>query len=169
MTGRLAVDFGTSNTVVTLWDNTSHDSHTLPLKDYTRIHDLGHESIFVTPSLVHYLEDYDKLFGNQVLTRNLYYSTRTFQWMKRFITGRNPIERRFNGRRINFFDAGKDFLVAILTEASQYMTSHDEEIALTVPVESFEDYSLWLSNVAHDAKVLRYRIIDEPTAAALGY
>src|SRR5207244_10907527 len=45
----------------------------------------------------------------------------------------------------------------------------DEEIALTVPVEAFEHYENWLVGVAEAAGMPRFRLLDEPSAAALGY
>jgi molecular chaperone DnaK (HSP70) len=45
----------------------------------------------------------------------------------------------------------------------------DEEVALTVPVESFVHYEDWLTGVAEAAGMPRFRLIDEPSAAALGY
>ena len=169
MPGRLGVDFGTSNTVVTLWSESSHDSATVQLKDYTRMQDTGDGSIFIVPSLIHYTEDFRYLYGDEVLKRNLSHSPRTFQWMKRYISHRSPVERSFDGRRISYFDAGQRFLSEILSAAAPYLSLEDEEIALTVPVESFEDYSHWLGKVVHEAGKLRFRVIDEPTAAALGH
>ncbi len=44
-----------------------------------------------------------------------------------------------------------------------------EEIALTVPVEAFEHYENWLEQTLERAQMPRFRLIDEPSAAALGY
>ena len=44
-----------------------------------------------------------------------------------------------------------------------------ESLVLTVPVDSFEVYRHWLSSVCDLLPVERIRLIDEPTAAALGY
>jgi molecular chaperone DnaK (HSP70) len=40
---------------------------------------------------------------------------------------------------------------------------------LSVPVEAFEHYENWLASVAENAGMPRFRLIDEPSAAALGY
>ena len=42
-------------------------------------------------------------------------------------------------------------------------------MAFTVPVEAYEHYEDWLATVAEAAGVRRFRVIDEPSAAALGY
>lgn len=169
MTGRLGVDFGTSNTVVTLWNEALRDGESLPLKEYAHVQETSNGRVFVIPSLVHFGEGDEVLYGNQVLERNLYHSSRTFQWMKRYISQRNSADRKIDGRRINAFDAGQEFLAEILRAASDHVSSQDEEIALTVPVETFEDYSNWLAKVVHKASLFRFRVIDEPSAAALGY
>ena len=44
-----------------------------------------------------------------------------------------------------------------------------ESLVLTVPVDSFEVYRSWLSGVCETLPVERIRLLDEPTAAALGY
>ena len=44
-----------------------------------------------------------------------------------------------------------------------------DSLVLTVPVDSFETYRHWLGQVCQDLQVDQVRMIDEPTAAALGY
>ena len=39
----------------------------------------------------------------------------------------------------------------------------------TVPVDSFEAYRLWLTEVCQALDIEQVRLLDEPTAAALGY
>jgi len=45
----------------------------------------------------------------------------------------------------------------------------NEEVAFTAPVEAFEHYEDWLTRVAEKAGAPRFRLIDEASAAALGY
>lgn len=169
MAGRLAVDFGTSNTVVTLWNEATREGSSLPICNYARVQDNGPDKTFVIPSLVHFSEDHKTYFGDQIHQMNLYHSPRTFQWMKRYISHRSPVERMIDGRRINYLDAGTAFLTEILSQSCLAAGLTDEEVALTVPVEAFEDYANWLVRVAQNSRMWRYRLIDEPSAAALGY
>jgi molecular chaperone DnaK len=169
MPGRLGIDFGTSNTVISLWDTVKRDSRTIQLGDYSQTHETADGTVFTIPSLIHYAGDDKFFYGAEVLQKNLLNSPRTFQWMKRYITGRTYMERSIDGRNVTFFDAGEKFLEKILATASQHISSADEEIALTVPVETFEDYSNWLAKVVHKTSLFRFRVIDEPTSAALGY
>jgi|SRR5271157_171685 len=169
MTGRFAVDFGTSNTVLGLWDETRKESILLHIPEFSRFYEQGGEQISVIPSLVHYAEDGKRWIGNQVLQRSLYQSERTFRWMKRYINHRSQIKVNVDGREISPLIAGQDFLSTVLLFAAQEINLEDEEIALSVPVESYEHYENWLSTVAEAARINRYRLIDEPSAAALGY
>ena len=89
--------------------------------------------------------------------------------MKRYISNRSPVKRKIDGKQISHFDAGQDFLSTVLLFAATELNIGDEEVAFTVPVESFEHYENWLTDVAEAAGIRRFRLIDEPSAAALGY
>jgi molecular chaperone DnaK len=169
MTGRLAIDFGTSNTVVALWDETLQEGLPLHIPDYGRISQQGDEQISVVPSLIHYVSAQQRWLGDQVLQRGLYHHNHTLRWMKRYILNRSPIQLRLGDQLISQLQAGKDFLSSVLLFAAQEAGMQDEEVALTVPVEAFEHYEDWLTSVAEAANLPRFRLIDEPSAAALGY
>ena len=169
MPGRLAIDFGTSNTVVALWDETTEAGMPFHIPDYGHSYPQGKEKISVIPSLIHYTADQRRWLGHQVLNQNLHKSSRTFRWMKRYICNRSPIKRNLDGKQICNFQAGKEFLMGVLGAADTELGLNNEEVAFTVPVESFEHYENWLRETAQDAGMLRFRLLDEPSAAALGY
>ncbi len=54
MTGRLAVDFGTSNTLIAVWNEEKKEGIPLHLPEFGRIYQQGSEEISVIPSLIHY-------------------------------------------------------------------------------------------------------------------
>ena len=169
MPGRLAVDFGTSNTVVALWDDIQQEGVPLHIPYYGQYYQHGNEKISVIPSLIHYAPDCRRWIGNQVHSQNLYQSERTFRWMKRYIANRSPVQRRMDGKQISHFEAGRDFLSSVLLFAAEELNIGNEEVAFTVPVEAFEHYENWLTEVAQASGMPRFRLIDEPSAAALGY
>jgi molecular chaperone DnaK (HSP70) len=174
MPGRLGIDFGTSNTVVAVWDETRREGIPLHISHYGRklhYHSQGDvlERLSVVPSVIHYGAGEKRWLGRQVLARNLYESQRTFRWMKRYIARRSPVKVRVGDKEISHFDAGRDFLTAVLASAKATLNATDEEVAFTVPVEAFEDYENWLIGIAEAAGMARFRLIDEPSAAALGY
>jgi molecular chaperone DnaK (HSP70) len=169
MPGRLGIDFGTSNTVVAAWDEACQEGIPLHIPEYGRYYQQDSEQISVVPSLIHYTADRRRWIGNQVLQHKLYHSERTFRWFKRYIGNRSPVRARLDGREISPSEAGRDFLSSVLLFAAQELNGGEEEVALTVPVEAFEHYENWLTEVAEAAGMPRFRLIDEPSAAALGY
>ena len=170
MPGRLGIDFGTTNTVLAVWDEASSEGVPLHVPDYGQFYQQGDEQVSIIPSLIHYTADRRRWIGNQVIQQNLRFDNeRTFWWMKHYISKRTLIKRRLDGREVSHFDAGRDFLATVLTFAATEIGTANEEIALTVPVEAFEHYENWLAEVAEAAGMPRFRLIDEPSAAALGY
>ncbi|MFQ5931369.1 MAG: Hsp70 family protein [Nitrospiraceae bacterium] len=169
MPSRLAVDFGTSNTVLATWDEAKQEGLPLHVPDYGRFYLHGNRQVPVIPSLIHYASDRQRWLGDQVLQLNLYKSGRTFRWMKRYIGHRSPAKVRLDGQELSHAVAGRDFLSTVLAFAAADLDLQGEEIALTVPVEAFEHYEDWLTSVAEATGMRRFRLIDEPSAAALGY
>jgi molecular chaperone DnaK len=169
MTGRLAVDFGTSNTVLAVWDGNLQEGIPLYLPDFCRMIQQGPDQLAILPSLIHYSEDNRRWIGEQVLQHGLYQSPHTFRWMKRYISSRNPMKIRIDNREVTPFQAGIEFLSTVLLFARQELNLRDEEVALSVPVDAYEHYENWLASVAEASGITRYRLIDESSAAALGY
>src|SRR5512141_2540934 len=54
MTGRLALDFGTSNSVVAVWDERLQEGVPLHIPEYGRFIEQNGEQISIIPSLIHY-------------------------------------------------------------------------------------------------------------------
>ncbi len=168
--GRLGIDFGTSTTVIAAWDPTRHESSIVDLREYTTPN-LGGEGINAIPSAIAYQHNGPPLVGDQVLRQSLYDNPNTFRDMKAYAAGRFHGSKNIGGRWTSYTDAGRDFLKSVLSALWADMNvAWDEEIALTVPVEAFEDFDEWLLSVAESAAgYSRIRLLDEATAAALGY
>lgn len=173
MAGRLAIDFGTSNTRAAVWDEALGAARTLPIPDVSltaRYENSDEKSVEVpyVPSLIAY-DGKHAWIGRQVSDRGLVQVPSTFRWMKRYIANRLEIPRKVNGRAVKFSEAGSDFLVRVLLYAAEAIDLGDEEVAFTVPVEAFEHYQDWLTSVCETAGIRRYRLLDEASSAALGY
>ncbi|MFH0825345.1 MAG: Hsp70 family protein [Pseudomonadota bacterium] len=173
MPGRLAIDFGTSNTRVGVWDSAMGGARTVALPDVSRaaLHEgADGERIEVPyiPSLIAYAGK-QVWIGRQVEDKGLLRSEAAFRWMKRYISSRLELPRRIEGRSVKFSEAGSDFLVRVLVYAAEAIDLGDEEVAFSAPVEAFEHYQDWLAGVCERAGIARYRLVDEASAAALGY
>jgi molecular chaperone DnaK (HSP70) len=166
----IAIDFGTSNTVITRWNSVTQQAETLNLPG------LSTQQYFnppLIPSLV-YVENasFGKIIaGQQVRDRGLDTKTdaRFFRNFKRGIgadiQGFLP---ELDGQNITFEQVGKWFLTKVIEELAPLEGGIDS-LVLTAPVDSFEAYRYWLGKVCQSLPVQQIRMLDEPTAAALGY
>jgi molecular chaperone DnaK len=171
--GRLAIDFGTSNTRAAVWDEALGEARPLFVPDVSlmaKSPGLDGELIDVpyVPSLISF-SGKQAWIGRQVRDRGLTDAAGTFRWMKRYIANRLEVPRRFDGRSVKISEAGADFLVRVIVYASEAVGLGDEEVAFTIPVEAFEHYQEWIGRVCETAGISRYRLLDEASAAALGY
>jgi len=173
MSGMLAIDFGTSNTRLAVWDESSGLAKPLyvpGISSRARIaaSDGAFEDTSFIPSLISYTGD-STWIGTQVLEKGLISAPGTFRWMKRFIANRLDLPRKVHDRSIRYSEAGLDYLVRTFLCSSEAAELRDQEVAFTVPVEAFEHYQEWLNLVCESAGIKRFRFIDESSAAALGY
>lgn len=166
----IAIDFGTSNTVIARWNPVTQQPETLTLPGLSIKQSLNPPLI---PSLV-YVEDATQnkvLVGQQVRDRgfDLKGETRFFRSFKRGIgadiQGFLP---ELDGQIVTFEQVGQWFLTKVIEELAPLEGGLDS-LVLTVPVDSFEAYRHWLGNVCQSLPVEQVRMLDEPTAAALGY
>lgn len=150
MAGRLAIDFGTSNSRAALWDEIANQAKPLTIPDVSMVAQYKDSGGMVidapyVPSLIHYDGDHVWI-GKQVHARGLLEAKETFRWMKRYISNRLELPRQIKGKRITFPQAGTDFLARLIDYASTSIGLGDEEVAFTAAVEAFEHYQDWLSN-----------------------
>jgi molecular chaperone DnaK (HSP70) len=166
----IAIDFGTSNTVIARWNPVTQQPETLNLPGLSIKQSLNPPLI---PSLV-YVEDATQnkvLVGQQVRDRGLDLKgeTRFFRSFKRGIgadiQGYLP---ELDGQIVTFEQVGQWFLTKVIEELAPMQGGLDS-LVLTVPVDSFETYRHWLGKVCQALPVEQVRMLDEPTAAALGY
>ena len=164
----ISIDFGTSNTVVACWDASARKAETvrLELSDTLGV-------VPVVPSLL-YLENAaagKAVVGQAVRDRGFDTASdrRFFRSFKRGIgAGVSASLPELDGKVASFEQIGELFLRQVLASVRD-VPLETESLVLTVPVESFEVYRQWLGQVCAAAGVNRVRLLDEPTAAALGY
>ena len=168
---KLAIDFGTTNTVVARWNPTTNQSEIVNL---VGLSDANHvERIPVIPSLV-YVQNASTnqtIIGVGVRQNELEkkQDNRLFRNFKRGIVAQPaPAPRIIDGTAYADVDAGSAFVRQVLSRLP-YAIEDIEQLILTAPVASFESYLSWLNYVVETIPSDKIRIIDESTAAALGY
>jgi len=167
----IAIDFGTSNTVIARWNRATQQPETLTLPSLSF---RSEQNPPLIPSLV-YVEDAKAgkvVVGQAVRDRALDLSTdpRFFRNFKRGIGASvQGFLPELDGQTLRFEQIGQWFLTDVI---QQLITTEPEaatSLTFTVPVDSFEAYRLWLGRVCESLQVQQVRMLDEPTAAALGY
>jgi molecular chaperone DnaK (HSP70) len=170
-TASYAIDFGTSNTVITRWNSATQQPETLSLPGLSL--QLSQNPPLI-PSLL-YVEDASQgkvAVGQAVRDRGLDLTNdpRFFRSFKRGIgadiQGFLP---ELDGTIVRFEQVGEWFLKQVITNLTSSQDESIESLILTVPVDSFEAYRHWLTGVCQFLPVEQVRMLDEPTAAALGY
>ena len=172
MAVKIAIDFGTSNTRVAVWDEGKRSGDALFLPEISaatsvKVNDAVIES-FSVPSLIHYHQSAVSI-GQQVISGGHENSPTTFKWIKRYISNRMDLPRNVGNRRVGYSEAGSDFLNQLFNYISASIEFGNEEVVFTVPVDTYEHYQEWLTQVCENAGITRWRLLDEPSAAALGY
>ncbi|MEP6518032.1 Hsp70 family protein [Microcoleus vaginatus] len=166
----IAIDFGTSNTVVARWNQALQQPETLKLPGLSAI---SAQNPPLIPSLL-YVEDAAQskvILGQQVRDKGLDLSgdSRFFRNFKRGIgTSVQGFVPELDGKLITFEQVGEWYLSQIVSSIRELPLPVDSLI-FTVPVDSFEAYRHWLGKVSQSLEVEQVRMLDEPTAAALGY
>ncbi len=200
--GAIAIDFGSSNTVVAQWQNARNAPETLYLLGLGR----HHPQEMLIPSLL-YVQNAATgrvLVGQEVHERGYDFEhPRYFGQIKRRLVFGKGFLPELDGIKLSAQWLGTLFLQRVMAQvlALQWQPT---EIILTVPVQSCEAYLRWLEQVLQSTALLtgtpqpkspleplaqtestpqphlppllppmmvnpRVRLLDEPTAAALGY
>ncbi len=171
----IALDFGTSNSVIARWNEAADDVEVMAAgslsRRYTyRLPGGDRERVAsVVPSLIHYGTDGSKLLGEQVAEGGLVSERGTFRWVKLELLHERKGGRRINGEVIDNYQAARELLRRVLLVAQDYLLSGGEELVLTMPVESFDSYADWLQRTVAELLPCRLRTLDEATACILGY
>jgi molecular chaperone DnaK (HSP70) len=172
--GKVAIDFGTCNTVMARFNETTQRTETVEIPGvttemrYRLTPDSPEEIVHVAPSLIHYSAT-ETLIGDQVLSRGLAEHCDTLRWFKRAIgQGVTRRQKTAQGHK-SPQEAGTEFMRWLLHYAGDRLDFANDEFTFTAPVEAFENYQDWLFRVIEAVGIRRARLLDEPTACILGY
>jgi len=170
-TSSYALDFGTSNTVIARWNPVTGQPETININGLSL--QQGQNPPLI-PSLV-YVEDASQskvVVGQAVRDRglDLVSDPRFFHSFKRGISADiQAFLPELDGQILTFEQVGEWFLTQLISQLTTDEPDSKQCLVLTVPVDSFEAYRHWLGQVCQSLKVEQVRMLDEPTAAALGY
>ncbi|WP_019502082.1 Hsp70 family protein [Pseudanabaena sp. PCC 6802] len=168
----VAIDFGTSNTVVCTQDPVTKAPRTLRFGNLSRAFAGESGSVYVVPSLV-YIRDDGFVLGEQVRSQRLGVSQpqRLFQAFKRDLMAEyRPPSRVIDRKGYDARLVSEIFLKSIWQNVCQHLGESQPECAIiTVPVGAFDSYLDWLRDFAEELGVPKVQLVDESTAAALGY
>lgn len=165
----LAIDFGTSNTVIARWNRAAGIAETLKLPGLSRVV-AGNPPVIPSLLYVQKRQPLALVLGQAVRDRGLDVASdqRFFRNFKRGIgASLQGFLPDIEGQPMRFEQVGQWFLGGLLETLRA--TQPLEEVIFTVPVDSFEVYRHWLGKVCAPLGIDRVRMLDEPTAAALGY
>ncbi|WP_413683711.1 Hsp70 family protein [Prochlorococcus sp. MIT 1011] len=160
--GTLAIDLGSSTTVVVFQKENGESPELLDLPPISR-------SPGEIPSLIwESSEEEEKyLIGQQIIDLNLISEEKEknlSQDFKRWI-GSPEIDPIYDSK-ISPEKAGEILIHKIWGKVSEKFNI--KRLVLTAPVDTYREYRTWIVNVCNSFKVKEIALVDEPTAAAMG-
>jgi len=163
----VAIDFGTSNTAIAILESDRTTQKTLKFDNISRSFATSEGEAWLVPSLVYVDGQQAFLLGEQIKSKAN--SKRLFQGFKRDIVAnyRSPA-REIDGY---LYDA-EAIAEMFLQEIWQRLLGQGiqpTKLIFTVPVGAFDSYVNWFHQLAEKLNFQNFQIIDESTAAALGY
>jgi molecular chaperone DnaK (HSP70) len=168
---KLAIDFGTTNSVIARWDTDNNTAEIITVPVLTDESLPDHPP--VVPSLVYVTDAKQNTtrIGMEVRSAELDHQrdNRLFRNFKRGIVAKPaPEPRIIDNTEYADIDAGTSFVRRVI-DSLPYDVDEIEQLVLTAPVASFEGYLSWLNQVIKTIPADKIRVVDESTAAALGY
>ncbi len=165
----VVIDFGTSNTVVCVADAVTRSPRTIKFDSISRRLDVVGESVSIVPSLV-FVSPNNLVLGEQVRSLRLGFAQpeRCFRAFKRDLAADFvPPPRLLDGTSYTASLVCELFIKEIWQRVEQQLIC--DRVIFTVPVGAFERYQTWFRNLGEQLNIPNVQIVDESTAAALGY
>lgn len=162
----IIIDFGTSNTVVCTTDTITQQPRTLKFDSLSR----RFNQVSVIPSQVFVKSQNNLIFGETVRSQRLGFSQpqRYFQAFKRDLAADFvPPPRVLDDVNYSAEAISELFLKEIWNQVKEQL--EPSRVIFTVPVGAFERYLHWFNGLGEKLGIPELRIVDESTAAALGY
>ena len=159
--GTLAIDLGSSTTVVVFQQENGQSPELLDLPPITR-------APGEIPSLIWESSEKEESYfiGQEIIDLNLIdeKENNLSQDFKRWIG--SPVIEPIYDSKIPPEKAGELLIHNIWDKVSESVTIN--RLVLTAPVDTYREYRTWLVNVCNSLEVKEIALVDEPTAAAMG-
>lgn len=166
----VAIDFGTSNTLVSLLAPDTQAPETLKLPGISRMLHLANGTMVpLIPSWVYVQDGETVIVGEPVRSRRLGERDpqRRFRHFKRdLVAAFSTPPRQLDGHSYSHRDIATHFLNQIWAQLAPF---DPQNLILTVPVGAFEAYLHWFQAWGQQQGITSIQFVDESTAAALGY
>ncbi|HHP7245714.1 MAG TPA: Hsp70 family protein, partial [Elainellaceae cyanobacterium] len=167
----IAIDFGTSNTVVSILEPDTQTAKTLRFPGLSRVFRLTaangeQQTIPVVPSLVVVKAPNHLVFGEQVRSQRLEFShpDRLFKHFKRDLAADfQPPPRSLDGQLYSADAVSEQFIQHIWAQLKALGIT-PSAVTFTVPVGAFERYLDWFRDVAASLDIPTVHLVDESTA-----
>jgi len=189
MPARWAIDLGTTNTVVALWDEDKAEPRVVALPDIARPLILTETPVIPSAVYVRHESNWRDWVGQWSVVekrwflgrqgfigqvaRDMNFDGRATGYAQSFkpLLGRESQRTMayLDGRRYSVRRIAQIFLRELLAAVEQTQGHRIRDLTMTVPVDSFETYREELRQIAHRLGIRRFRTLDEPIAAAMGY
>jgi len=166
----IAIDFGTSNTVVCILDPVTQAPRTLKFDQLSRQFETAVRTVTVVPTVAFVQSPEAVLIGETVRSRRLGFAQpeRYFQAFKRDLVADFQAPPRLIDRHAyTAADIATVFLTEIWRQVQQQV--QPSQVIFTAPVGAFEQYLNWFRDLAETLQMPAVQLVDESTAAALGY
>jgi molecular chaperone DnaK (HSP70) len=166
----VAIDFGTSNTLVSLLAPDTQRPESIQIDGITRLFSpTTGPQVPVIPSLVYVQDAHTQVVGEPVRRHRLGERNpqRRFRGFKRDLVAAFPTPpRSLDGVSYSSREIAEQFLTTIWQGLQPFAPS---SLILTIPVGAFEQYLHWFKAWAMQHGIEQVQFVDESTAAALGY
>lgn len=171
----ISIDFGTSNTIIGILDKKAPKTIKIPnvSRSFLQNNEDNSEIISVIPSLVFVQKGHQWILGQQVCSQRLGFQEsqkeRLFKAFKRdLVADYQPPPRHIEGLDYTPEMVSERFLLEIWQHLKTQKI-HPSQVIFTAPIEAFEHYLDWFREMGDKLGVDSVQIVDESTAAALGY
>ncbi|NUN66476.1 Hsp70 family protein [Pseudanabaena biceps] len=175
----IAIDFGTSNTAIAILEMDSDRQIAMPqtikFDHISRSFETSEGLSWLVPSLVYVTEGIDKfLLGEQARSQSQFAGqpetlARLWQGFKRDMVARYRSPAREIDGEIYDAEAIAEIFLTELWRRLLAQQIHPTQLICTAPIGAFEAYLHWFQGLAQRLGIHNLQMIDESTAAALGY